>query len=388
MTRPAPAELGVIVTRFIAGAGGVALRGALGLDPDRYRVTVVTGEGGPLLERARDAGLEIVLEPALVPDISPRSDALALHRLTELCASRHFDIVHTHSSKAGALGRLAAHRARVPVVAHTFHGFPFHEFQSRLRRASYISAERRLAQITDVTFAIGSAVAAEAVRRRIASTEGLRTIMPVVEEHVVRRTPASRKAARALLGIPDDVPLIGTVGRVDFQKAPEHLVEAASRLRHRDAEIVWIGGGPGLDEAQALVTRLGLVDRFHFVGERGDVADVLPALDIFVMASRYEGLPCALVEAMRCGLPVVATTVNSVPDLVAPGETGLLVPPARPAALACALDHLLDHPSVADRLAAMGQAAADSRFDTDRLGLVLDEAFTERLSVGRWAARP
>jgi hypothetical protein len=102
MTRPAPAELGVIVTRFIAGAGGVALRGALGLDPERYRVTVVTGEGGPLLERARDAGLEILLEPALVPNISPRSDALALHRLTQLCASRHFDIVHTHSSKAGA----------------------------------------------------------------------------------------------------------------------------------------------------------------------------------------------------------------------------------------------------------------------------------------------
>jgi glycosyltransferase involved in cell wall biosynthesis len=388
MNGPAPAELGVIVTRFIAGAGGVALRGVLGLDPERYRVTVVTGEAGPLLDRARDAGLETLVEPALVPDISPRSDAVALHRLTRLCAARDFDIVHTHSSKAGALGRLAAHRARVPVIAHTFHGFPFHEFQGRLRRASYIAAERRLARITDVTFAIGSAVAAEALRRRVASTEGLRTIMPVVEDRVVRRTPATRKAARALLGLPDRAPVIGTVGRVDFQKAPEHLVEAASRLSHQDAVFVWVGSGPGLGEAQELVRACGLGDRFHFIGERADVSDLLPAFDLFVMSSRYEGLPCAIVEAMRCGLPVVATTVNSVPDLVAPGETGLLVPPARPAALARALDHLLDHPAVADRLAAAGQEAADSRFCTDSLGRVLDEAFTERLSPGRWTGRP
>jgi glycosyltransferase involved in cell wall biosynthesis len=387
MTRPAPLHLGVIVTRFIAGAGGVALRGALGLDPERYQVTVVTGEGGPLLDRARDAGLETVLEPALVPDISPRSDLLALQRLTRLCGARDFDIVHTHSSKAGALGRLAAHRARVPVVAHTYHGFPFHDFQSRLRRTSYLTAERRLAGITDVTFAIGSAVAAEALRRRIAKAEGLRTIMPVVDDRVVRRTPATRRAGRTLLGVPDDVPVIGTVGRVDFQKAPEHLVEAASRLRHPGAVFIWVGGGPGLDEAQKLVSTRGLAHRFRFLGERDDVADLLPGLDLFVMSSRYEGLPCALVEAMRCGLPVVATTVNSVPDLVAPGETGLLVPPARPDALAGALDHLLDHPAVADRLAALGQEAADSRFDTDRLSRVLDEAFTERLSTGPWAGR-
>jgi glycosyltransferase involved in cell wall biosynthesis len=246
----------------------------------------VTGEGGPLLDRARSAGLETVLEPALVPDISPRADALALHRLTALCGAREFDIVHTHSAKAGAIGRVAARRARVPVVAHTYHGFPFHSFQSPLRRSSYLAAERRLAKITDRTFAVGNAVAAEALRQRIASAEGLRTIMPVVDDRVVRRTPAARKAARALLGLPDHARLVGTVGRVDFQKAPEHLVEAASRLRNRDAEFVWVGGGPGLDEAQELVHAQGLDDRFRFIGERSDVADLLPAFDLFVMASR------------------------------------------------------------------------------------------------------
>jgi glycosyltransferase involved in cell wall biosynthesis len=387
MTAPAPATVAVIVTRFIAGAGGVALRGALGLDPARYRVTIVTGEGGPLLDQARGAGLEALVEPSLVPDISPRSDALALRRLTALCASREFDIVHTHSSKAGAVGRVAARRARVPLVAHTYHGFPFHGFQSRLRRGSYVAAERRLARITDVTFAIGNAVAAEALRRRIASAEGLRTIMPVVDGHVVRRTPVTRRAARAALGLPEHAPVVGTVGRVDFQKAPEHLVEAAARVHYPDTQFVWVGGGPGLDEAQDLVRSRGLGDRFRFVGERADVADLLPAFDLFVMSSRYEGLPCALVEAMRCGLPVVATTVNAVPDLVAPGETGLLVPPARPAALACAVDHLLDHPAVADRLAEAGRLAADSRFDAANLGAVLDQAFTEHLQRDRWLVR-
>ena len=344
-------------------------------------MTVVTGEGGPLLERARDAGLETLLEPALVPNISPRSDpgrAAPAHPLLRVNGTSTSCTPTARRPAPWAGSR--PHRARVPVIAHTFHGFPFHDFQSRLRRTSYITAERRLAQITDVKRRDrqrgggGGRPTPDRVDRRTAHDHARR-------RRARRATDAGEPQGRPRAsGIPDDVPPDRHRGPRRLPEAPEHLRRGRVQLRHRNAQIVWVGGGPGLDEAHALVTRLGLVDRFHFVGERRDVADVLPAFDVFVMSSRYEGLPCALVEAMRCGLPVVATTVNSVPDLVAPGETGLLVPPARPEALACALDHLLDHPAVADRLAAIGQEAADSRFDTDRLGLVLDEAFTEALT--------
>jgi glycosyltransferase involved in cell wall biosynthesis len=382
MSGSAPIEVAQIVTRFIAGAGGVALRGVLPLDRDRYNVTIITGQGGPLTDRAEAAGFRVVLEPSLVSPLSPRDDRTALRKLTELCRAGRYDVVHTHSAKAGALGRLAAHRAEVPMIVHTYHGFPFHEFQHPLRKAAYIGLERRLARITDAVLAIGSGVATEALRRGLATPSTLRTIAPVVEAITVPKTDQSRAAARAALGIDDETFVVGTVGRIDYQKAPEHLIAAIANLRHRDAMAVWIGSGPGLAEASELVRRAGLVDRFVFAGERSDVAALLPAFDVFAMASRYEGLPCAVVEAMRCGVPVVATAVNSVPDLVVPGESGVLVPPGRPELLAAAIDGVLDDPRTADRLVRQGRVLAGGTFDAERLAEVLDQVYSGGRTAG------
>ena len=369
-------EVAQVVTRFIAGAGGVALRGVLPLDPDRYRVTFVTGETGPLEEQALRAGMEVVVEPSMVPTLSPYQDRVAVARLTRLFAQRQFDVVHTHSAKAGAVGRWAANRAGTPLIAHTYHGFPFHPYQSPARRAAYIAIERRLMPITDVVLAIGTGVATEALRRGLARPGSLRTVTPVVDGRVVVRDPLTRAAARSQLGLPDDVPVVGTAGRMDFQKAPEHFVAAVEALRHRNAVGVWLGGGPLLETMREATARRGLSDRVRFVGERRDVPDLLPAFDVFTMTSRYEGLPCAVVEAMRCGLPVVATAVNSVPDLVIPGVSGVLVPPARPADMARALDELLDDPHTAARLADGGRQRAGASFDAVALSTVLDEVYS------------
>src|SRR4029077_16975805 len=173
-------EVAQVVTRFIAGAGGVALRGALELDPAVYHVTVVTGARSALLDRAEAAGMDTVVEPTLAAPIAPVSDVSALARLTALFRARGFDVVHTHSAKAGALGRIAAHRAGVPLVAHTYHGFPFHDFQDPSRHAAYVGIERRLARITDEVFAIGTGVATEALRRGLARPDALDQIPPAV----------------------------------------------------------------------------------------------------------------------------------------------------------------------------------------------------------------
>ncbi|WP_112238786.1 glycosyltransferase [Kribbella monticola] len=375
-------EVAQIVTRFIAGAGGVALRGVLPLDPARYAVTIVTGQGGPLTERAQAAGFHVVIEPSLVAPLSPRDDRTALRRLTRLCETDGYDVVHTHSAKAGALGRLAAHRAGVPLIVHTYHGFPFHEFQNPVRKAAYIAIERRLAAITDAVLAIGSGVATEALRRGLAKPSTLRTIAPVVEAITVPKTTETRAAARAALGLDDVTPVVGTVGRIDYQKAPEHLIAAIAKLQHRDVMAVWIGSGPGLARARELVGQQGLLDRFVFAGERSDVAGLLPAFDVFAMASRYEGLPCAVVEAMRCGVPVVATAVNSVPDLVIPGESGVLVPPGRPELLADAIDGVLDDPCTAERMVQQGRLLAGATFDAERLAAVLDQVYSGGLTAG------
>jgi glycosyltransferase involved in cell wall biosynthesis len=313
----------------------------------------------------------------------------AVRELTRCLVADRPDVVHTHSAKAGAVGRLAARRAGVTWVVHTYHGFPFHEFQRPWTRYAYVAAERALCRRTDRVLAVGSAVAVEAIRRGVASPGQLRTINVAIDSMTLTRTPESRRRARALLGIPDQAPVVGTVGRLDYQKAPETFFAAFAALRHRSAVAVWAGDGLLRRTVEGLLVRLGIADRVLLLGERTDVPAILPAFDVFAMSSRYEGVPCAIVEAMTAGIPVIATAVNAVADVVVPGETGLLVPPQRPTALAAAIDAVLDDPVSAQRRAARASNWLGERFGADGLGAVLDDVYRGRLAEpGSYASVP
>ena len=370
-----PVNVAHIVTRCIAGAGGVAVRGAVSIDPARYRGTLITGSGGPLLDEARAHGVDVVVIPELVSPISPRQDVVALARIIAVLRERHVDVVHTHSAKAGALGRVAARRVGARRVVHTMHGFPFHGFQSPLTRATYVQIERSLSRLTDVYLAIGTGVAVEMIRRGLARPEQIRTIGPAVDPPTVVTSAATRARARLLLGIRDDALVVGTVGRMDYQKAPEILIEAVSRLTPQ-AMLVWAGDGPLLDAARQQVAALGLQDRILLLGNRADVPTILPAFDVFAMASRYEGLPCVIVEAQQSGIPVVATAVNAVPDVVIPGESGLLVPPGRADLLAGALDHALANPRIAHQWVLNARSQLGARYAPETLAAVLEEVYS------------
>ena len=365
-----------VVTRFMAGAGGVALRGALALDPEHFEIVFITGQGDDLITKAREAGHEVVLLPHLRSEIAPADDRRALADL-QACL-KGFDVVHTHSSKAGALGRLAAHRLGTDRIVHTFHGFPFHQFQSWLRRTAYIKIERSVGRYTDVFLAVGPAVAAEAIVRRIAPAERVRTIGVGVAKALTAPGVHDRAEARRLLGVPPGMHVVGTVGRLSFQKAPEDFVLALASLGRPDVFGVWIGDGELRGKTERLAAKHGLAGRMLFTGQRPDVDALLPGLDVFAMASRYEGLPCAIVEAMGAGLPVVATAVNAVPDVVVAGETGLVVPPASPELLGRAIGHLLRHPAEAARLGSAGRERLGAELTPDALGAVLSEAYRGR----------
>jgi glycosyltransferase involved in cell wall biosynthesis len=393
-----PLSVAVVVTRLQAGAGGVALRGALALDPAYFRVTIITGSsdettdsdgsGDNMLRRAERVGLEVIQLPQLVPPIAPRIDARGLRILTKLFAAEHYDVVHTHSAKAGALGRLAAMRAGMPRVVHTFHGFPFHEFQSRPRRALYVGIERYLGRFTDTFLAVGGAVAAEAVRRGIAAPGRVRVIDPAIETAAPQPSPAVRDAARRRLGVPVGCTVVGTVGRIDYQKAPECFVDAIAALGRPEVYAVWIGDGPLRRMVEQRAHRRGLDGRFLCLGHRDDVPELLPGLDVFAMASRYEGMPCAVAEAMTAGVPVVATAVNSVPDLVLPGQTGILVAPGRPRQLAAAIDHLLEAPSEGTRMAVAARGLIAGRFSAESLAQVLEEVYRDSTQRAGRPGRP
>lgn len=389
-----------VITRMTAGAGGVALRGALALDPDLYEVTFIAGGTGldgsrgsaqgadegvlrgeeavaaapaaDLIGEAYAAGMHVMQAPTLVPEISPGNDKAALRTLTRLLAEGGFDVVHTHSAKGGVLGRLAAARAGTKRIVHTWHGFPFHDFMPAWRRAVYVRIERHCAKHTDAFLAVGAQVAVEAMRRKMGSPDRIRTIPPAVER--VTYPPGSREQARALLDLPVGVRIVGTVGRVSYQKAPEHFVEAMAR-QPADVYGVWVGGGEDLDKMKALSQRLGLGDRLRWLGHRDDVARLLPAFEVFAMASRYEGLPCVVLEAVAAGVPVVATSVNALSDVIVPGETGLLVPPQRPAELAAAITYLLDHPSEGRRMAEAAGRRIGHEYEPAALATVLDQVY-------------
>jgi glycosyltransferase involved in cell wall biosynthesis len=168
---------------------------------------------------------------------------------------------------------------------------------------------------------------------------------------------------------------VGTVGRLAFQKAPEDFVLALAGLGRADVFGVWIGDGELRAKTERLAAKHGLSGQMLFTGERRDVDALLPGLDVFAMASRYEGLPCAIVEAMGAGLPVVATAVNAVPDVVVAGETGLLVPPGAPDLLGRAVAYLIDHPAEAARLGRAGRERLGTELTPDALGTVLGEAY-------------
>jgi glycosyltransferase involved in cell wall biosynthesis len=218
-------------------------------------------------------------------------------------------------------------------------------------------------------------VAAEAITRRIAPPERVRTIGVGLAKALNAPGPMDRAEARRILGVPPGMHVVGTVGRLAFQKAPEDFVRALAGLDRGDVFGVWIGDGPLRAKTERLVRKLGLAGRMLFTGERNDVEALLPGIDVFAMASRYEGLPCAIVEAMSAGLPVVATAVNAVPDLVIAGETGLLTPPGMPDLLGRAIGHLLDNPAYAARLGAAGRDRLGEELAPVALGTVLSEAY-------------
>lgn len=380
MTDGRPLRVATVITRLDGGAGQHALRGARVLDPAEFTMTIITGSGGQLLAEAVAAGLEVVVEPSLRAPIAPASDLRALTRLSTLLRRRQFDVVHTHCAKAGALGRLAAHRARVPRLVHTYHGFPFHEFQGAARRQGYIQIERRLGRITDVALCVGTGVAVEAVRRRLIAPERVRTIGVVADgaDQAAARPPpaaARRRRARAELGLPADATVVGAVGRLTYQKAPDDFLAALRALGRPGVTGVWIGDGELAGQVAARAASLP-GSQVLLAGQRSNVPDLLPAFDVFALPSRYEGLPTVVVEAMVCGIPVVATAVNAVGDVVIPGETGLLVPPGRPELLAEAVGFLLDTPAAAARMAATARSRLGTRFGEQALRYALVAAYS------------
>jgi glycosyltransferase involved in cell wall biosynthesis len=289
-------------------------------------------------------------------------------------------IVHTHTAKAGTLGRLAARLAGVPVVIHTYHGHVFQGYFSPVRTRFFLTIERVLARWTDRLLTVSNAVRQDLLMRRIGSPERLQVVPLGLDLDPFLRCEELRGQLRAELAVGDAL-LVGIVARLvpikrhaDFLKAAAAVASELSSCR-----FLVVGDGELRSGLEARVQALGLDSRVHFLGWRGDLPRVYADLDLVVLTSANEGLPVSLIEAMASARPVVATRVGGVPDLVEHGAAGLLVPPGNPRALAEAMVTLLADPERRREMGQAGRKRVHPAFSAARLLADIDSVYTELL---------
>ncbi len=366
-----------VITRLeLGGAQRVVLHTASHLDRESFAAGLAWGPGDVLDDEARGFGDVARFEiEELVRPVAPARDLRALAGLRGAIRRFRPQVVHTHSSKAGVLGRFAAHLERVPVVIHTVHGFGFTPLQSPVKRAAFFRVEKMAARWTDHFVAVSRVNRDRGVELGLWKTDRVSVIRAGIDLERFRAGGDGRQT-RCRLGIPDGVPVVTQIGNFKPQKAPLDFIEAAARIAQRMPEVrfVMVGDGPLRGAARTRSEELGIADRVVFCGWWDDVPGLLAATWVSVLSSRHEGLPCSVVESLAAGVPVVATAVDGTPEVIRPGVNGELVAPGDPAGLAAAVLALLDDD---DRRRAMAAAAADGLddFDRDRMVRQLEELY-------------
>jgi glycosyltransferase involved in cell wall biosynthesis len=360
--------------------GGPALHVAYltaGLAERGYETTLVAGS----LARGEDSmafvadelGIEVERIEELHREISPLRDAVAILRLARVIRRVRPHILHTHTAKAGAVGRLAAlvaGDARPPIVVHTFHGHVLRGYFDPFRTAGFRLLERWLATKTTALVAVSPQVRDDLVALGVAPRERFVVVRLGIElEQRVAAERDGRGESRRVLGIGPDRFAVGWIGRMTGVKRTDDVLRAFRRLRDRgvDACLCMIGDGPDRTAVERRAHELGLMRDTLFLGYQEEVAPYYAAFDAMILPSINEGTPVSAIEALAAGRPVVATRVGGVPDVVREGEDGFLVEPGDVDALAERLARLAADPELRERLGAAGRARVIPRYSVERL---------------------
>jgi glycosyltransferase involved in cell wall biosynthesis len=317
-----------LITRLIAGgAQRIALETAVSLRSRGVDAEIwcgpQTGAEGDLSVEAASRGVPVRLIPNLVKEIAPLRDRAAFATLTREIRGAGIDLLHTHSSKAGILGRRAGRAAGVPRIVHTVHGWGFSPRTPWPARAVFVAAERAAAGWADSLIAVSRAVRDEGLRHGIGRPDIYRVILPGIDLAPFADPEAMRRSGAELrerIGIPPDAFVAGSVGRLSPQKNPEMILDAARRLPN--VHWLWIGDGPLREGMERRIDREGLSARVHLLGLRADPAGWLGAMDLFVLPSLWEGAPLTILEAVAAGIPIAAADVGGVAEVLPPFPAG------------------------------------------------------------------
>jgi glycosyltransferase involved in cell wall biosynthesis len=363
-----------VITRFDKGGSAEnTFLTVCGLDKDRYDVVLVTGASHPRnaedpeaeaiqanVTAARANQVKLINLRHLVRDFKPCSDIVAFFSLLNILWREKPLIVHTHTSKAGILGRWAAFLCRVPIIVHTPHGHVFWGYFSHWQTRLFIFLERWTARITTAIVSLTPQEKEDHLHFGIALEKKFRIIHSGVDIGRYMRPVADVKEIRQSLNLPERSFIVGTVGRLTAIKGHIHLLKAAVGLLTALPGVIFLFAGEGElhEDLSKFAADNGIAENVRFLGWRADVAALLSIVDVFVFPSLNEGMGKAVVEAMAMGKPVVASNVGGIPDLIIPGENGLLVPPADGTALAEAIMALYANPEKRKEMGEKGRGKA------------------------------
>ncbi|TAJ08523.1 MAG: glycosyltransferase family 1 protein [Nitrospirae bacterium] len=352
-----PVAVAHLITKLeLGGAQQNTLFTVAHLDRSRFRPILIAGEPG-LLDREASSlpGVAFHRVPSLVRPIKPLTDLLALLKLTWLLARLKPTIVHTHSSKAGILGRLAAKLAGVPIILHSIHGFGFTPAHRPVAQRFLVALERLAARVTTGFIAVSEANRRQGMALGIFAGDRCTVIRSGIDRELFQQTHVDRPAKRRELGLDPGRPVIGMVAPFKPQKAPLDFVRMAALVHgaRSDAQFLLIGDGELRSAIEAEIKQRGLAGVVHLAGWRRDIPEVMRCLDVLALTSRWEGLPRVYLEALACGVPVVGTRVDGATEAIQEGVNGYLVEPGDVRSLAERVLALLNHPEEAAR---MGQA--------------------------------
>lgn len=365
-----------VITRLVAGGAQKVLLDLIdGLPSDEFDIHLVagtqTGREGSLWTECQERLSPSHLHPmdSLVREPHPLKDHRAYRELKKLFQRIKPDIVHTHTSKAGIIGRMAAHACAIPNIIHSTHGIIYNP-EAKIPGVGrgwllkiFLHLEQKVGRYTQTLITLSEQETGDAIRLQLAApacVEAISNGIPLQKLSEIEREPANWKVPHLRLGI---------AGRLNTEKGHEILLRSFKRLQQRYPKISLkiAGDGPLREALEQLCKELGLSKHVIFMGYQNNMAEFLANIDLFVLSSHYEGFGLVLVEAMAAGLPVVATDVGGVREVVVDGKTGILVPSGQEDELAMGIEYIIDHPNLAYEYGQNGRKHAMERFSTEQM---------------------
>ena len=336
-----------------------------GLDKEKYDVTLMSGPVEDASQERRtqveEYGIRYIHLPVLVRNIHMVYDLIALFKIYRFLAKEKFDVVHTHTSKAGLLGRFAAKLAGTPLVVHTPHGHIFYGYFRRLKTKMFIRLEKLASRMTHKIVALTDRERSDYITHKIVREGKCIVIHSGIELDRYRElTIEEKNKLKKEIGIPEDAMVVGTAGRLISVKGPEFMIKASQHISLESPEtyLIFAGDGPLKEDLQTLAKETGTDKNIVFLGWRDDVPRILSVFDIFLLPSLNEGMGRVLAEAMALGKPIVASNVGGIPDLVIHGKNGYLVPPQNPEKLAKYTQLLLEDKDKREKMGRAGKEMA------------------------------